>query len=186
MMRRAALLLVAVLLAAPLLTSTANAQTFENDDDYAALCIPLQLQPNNTPTAGGDPFTVSGTAATGGATIAIVMDGSTLLGTTTSDASNHFFSASVQIPAGTSAGSHSIQAVQLGDDTDPIVGCPSSIAAINVLGLTIEQAPAEEPLARTGSNSTMPLARLGFGLLVAGGLAMLVSRKHKAKVTAAA
>jgi len=65
------------------------------------------------------------------------------------------------------------------------------VANISVLGITIvptatPPAAGAEPLARTGSNSTMPLARFGFGLLAAGGAALLVSRRRRASVAAAA
>ena len=43
MMRRAVLLLAAMLVGAAITATTASAQTFNNDDDYAALCIPLTL-----------------------------------------------------------------------------------------------------------------------------------------------
>lgn len=181
MMRRAVLLLVATAATAILVAAPAGAQTFENDDDYAALCTPLVL--SSSSVTAGDSVTVSGTAATGGATIAIVLDNATVLGETTSDATNHFFSTSVTIPSDLAAGNHTLQAFQLGDSTDPIVGCPAQLASIEVLGLTI-QAPEEEALARTGSNSSLPLARVGFGLVAAGGLALVVSRRRKAAVAA--
>jgi hypothetical protein len=192
MMRRAVFLLAALLagavLAAPMASAQSEEPAFTNDDDYAALCIPLTL--SSSSLAPGDHVTVSGTAATGGASIAIVLNNETLLAAaagssnpTTSDASNHFFSSEVIIPADAPSGGNTIQAFQLGDNTDPIVGCPASVA-----GLTIVRPAAveDEPLARTGANSTMPLARLGFGLLAAGGLAMLVSRRHKSSVAARA
>jgi hypothetical protein len=182
MMRRAVFLLAALLVGSAIAATTASAQEssggFANDDDYAALCIPLVV--DNASPAAGDTVHVSGTAASGGATIAIVlMPAQTLLGTTTSDATNHFFATDVVIPDGT-VGSVQLQAFQLGDGTDPIVGCPSQVAGLEI----VAPPAAEEPLARTGSNSTLPLARLGFGLLAAGGLAMLVARRRKVAVTA--
>lgn len=189
MMRRAVLLLAALLLGATMVSSAASAQTVENDVGYRALCGPLTL--SSTTLKPGDSVTVSGTAATGGAIINIVLDNSTLLGTATSDLTSRFFSTSVTIPTkpAPSEGPHRIQAVQV---TDPDVGCPSQFANVNIVGLTIEldgptqatEPAAEEPLARTGSNSTLPLARLGFGLLAAGGLAMVVSRRRRASVSA--
>ncbi len=44
--------------------------------------------------------------------------------------------------------------------------------------------PEVTPLARTGSNSTMPLARLGIGLLAAGGLALLVAKRRRSAASA--
>ena len=188
MMRRAVFLLAAMLVGAAITATTASAQTFENDDDYAALCIPLTL--SSSTVKPGDTINVSGTAATGGADIAIVLDNSLVLATTTSNSTSHFFSTPVPIPNPLSAGDHTLQAFQLGDDTDPVVGCPDSIATIHVSGVGIPPVnpatPGAEPLARTGSNSTMPLARLGFGLLAAGGAALLVSRRRRATASAAA
>ncbi|MEY2451725.1 MAG: hypothetical protein QOD92_1299 [Acidimicrobiaceae bacterium] len=188
MMRRAVFLLAALLagavMAAPMASAQSEEPVFANDDDYAALCIPLTV--SNSSPAPGDHVTVSGTAATGGADIFIVLNGDTIVGTTTSDPTNHFFSADVVIPADAPSGGNTLQAFQAGDNTDPIVGCPAQVAALDIVRPAAAAAAEEEPLARTGANSTMPLARLGFGLLAAGGLAMLVSRRHKSNATARA
>ncbi|MEY2449271.1 MAG: hypothetical protein QOH79_2747 [Acidimicrobiaceae bacterium] len=181
MMRRAVLLLAALLAGAALVAPAASAQTSDpppDNDNYTAVCSALTL--SDTTPAPGDVVTVSGHAAAGNASIAIVLNGETLLGTTTSDASGNF-STTVTIPADAPEGGNTIQAFQLGDRTDPIVGCPAQVAALEIV-----RPAAAEPLARTGSNSTMPLARLGFGLLAAGGLAIVVSRRRKASVTATA
>jgi hypothetical protein len=104
-----------------------------------------------------------------------VLDGKGLLGTTNAAPFTHAFSTSVVLPNPLSAGPHTIQAVQGG----VVAGCADpQVATINVLALTI-QAPTQ-PLARTGSNSTLPLIRFGFGLLAAGGVALLVSRRRRA------
>ncbi len=175
-MRRAVLLLAAMFATLIVAALPASAQetssSTTNDDDYTALCTPLAVS-NPSPTAG-DTVTVSGTAATAGATIVIVLNDETVLGQTTSGG-DRTFSTQVKIPDD-AVGTASLQAFQLGDNTDPIVGCPSQVAGLEIL------APAAEPLARTGSNSTLPLTRLGFGLVAAGGLVMLVSRRRKAAV----
>ena len=187
-MRRAVLLLAALVVGGVMTAGAAGAQengdTFGNDDDYTALCIPLVL--SSTSVSPGDSITASGTAATGGAPIFIVLDNSVVLAQTTSDVNNHFFQASVTIPAGTSAGSHTIQAFQVGDDTDILVGCPASLATINVLGVTIvEQPPAVGPtLARTGADSTVPMTRIGVGLVAAGGLFVLAARRRRTALAA--
>jgi hypothetical protein len=183
-MKRAVFLLAALfagaVMAAPMASAQSDGPAFANDDDYAALCIPLTV--DNASPAPGDTVHVSGTAASGGATIWIVLNNETKLAELTSDPTNHFFSGDVVIPLDAPSGANTLQAFQIGDSTDPIVGCPAQVAALDI----VRPAVAAEPLARTGSSSTMPLVRLGFGLLVAGGMAMLVSRKHKSKVTATA
>jgi hypothetical protein len=174
MTRRAVFLLAVVCAGVIMAAGPANAQsdTFGNDDDYAALCIPLTVS-NPSPTAG-DTVTVSGTAATGGATILIVLNDSGIIGETTSDSVNRFFSVEVTIPDDV-VGPATLQAFQVGDNTDPIVGCPSEVAGLEILA----PPAAAEPLARTGANSTLPLTRVGFGLVAAGGLIVLVTRRRK-------
>ncbi len=160
----------------------ARAQTFENDDDYTALCVPLTV--DNASPAPGDTVNVSGTAATGGAEIVFFFNGvqtTTDPATVTSDPADHSFSAKVTIPADAPAGPGSIQAFQVGDNTDPFVGCPASVAGLEIVA---PPTTATEPLVRTGAGSTLPLTRLGFGLVAAGGLVLLVSRRRKAIVEA--
>jgi hypothetical protein len=182
MMRRAVFLLAAVCAAAVLAAPTAGAKTPPppDNDAYNATCSGLTV--SNTSPAPGEVVTVSGHAAGANATIAIVLNNSTLLGTTTSDANGNF-STSVQIPADAPAGGNTIQAFEVGDNTDPLTGCPAQVAALEI---TAGGGPvvSGEPQAVTGSNSTMPLVRLAFGLLAAGGLAMLVSRRRKATISA--
>jgi hypothetical protein len=173
MIRRATFFCGAVLAGLLILAGPAKAQTDSappSDDNYTALCSPLSV--SNANPAAGDTVTVSGTAATAGATIVIVLNNSDVLGNTTS-AADRTFSVPVTIPADAS-GAITLQAFQLGDNTDPVVGCPSQVADLSIL------APiAAEPLARTGTNSTLPLTRLGFGLVAAGGLVILVTRRRK-------
>jgi hypothetical protein len=178
MMRRAVLLLAALLVGAAFVAAPAGAQAGHGaDDNYAALCSPLTVTGTPSP---GTTVTVSGTAATAGASIAIVILPDTVVGTTTSGP-DRTFTKDVLIPANLdpSITTIQLQAFQIGDNTDPITGCPAQVAALDIVR------PAT-PLARTGSNSTLPLARLGFGLLAAGGVAMIVSRRRKASVATAA
>jgi LPXTG-motif cell wall-anchored protein len=121
---------------------------------------------------------VSGTAAIGGATVFIGLDDKVLLTTTTAAPFTHAFSTPVTIPAGTAPGSHTISAFQ-----DGAGACTDQVATVTVLAGAVTPT---EPLARTGSNSTMPLIRLGVGLLAAGGMAIFVSRRRKSSVTASA
>src|SRR5213076_1503598 len=111
-------------------TETDGSSSSANDDDYTALCSPLAVS-NSSPTAG-DTVTASGTAATAGATIVIVLNDTTVLGQTTS-AADRSFTIDVVIPADTPPGPVSIQAFQVGDNTDPVVGCPSQVAGLQIL-----------------------------------------------------
>jgi hypothetical protein len=166
MMRRAVLLLAALLAVAAIAATPASAQAGQGpDDDYTSGCSPLTL--SKTSVNPGETITVSGTAAIGGENVFIGLDDKVLLATTTAAPFTHAFSASVTIPAGTSAGNHTISAFQ-----DGAGACTNQVATLRVAGQAVTPT---EPLARTGSNSTMPLIRLGFGLLAAGGMAIFVS-----------
>jgi hypothetical protein len=178
MMRRAVLLLAALLALAAMAATPASAQSAPGrgaDDDYTSACSPLGL--SKTSVSPGETIVVSGTAANAGS-VSIVLDGTTLLGTTNAAAFTHAFSKSVTLPSPLSEGPHKIQAFQVGE----VAGCADpQVATISVLALTI----AAPPLARTGSpDSTMALVRFGIGLLAAGGMAILVSRRRRASATA--
>jgi hypothetical protein len=179
MMRRAVLLLAALFAVAAIAATPASAQAGQgSDDDYTSNCSPLTL--SKTSVNPGDTITVSGTAAVGGETVFIGLDDSTLLGSTSAAPFTHEFSVTVTIPAGTKAGNHTISAFQ-----DNAEGCDDQVSTVAVASTSVTP-PAGEPLARTGSNSTMPLVRLGFGLLAAGGMAIFVSRRRKTAATASA
>jgi len=178
MMRRAVLLLAALFALAALAATPASAQSAPGrgaDDDYTSACSPLGL--SKTSVNPGEAILVSGTAANAG-TVSLVLDGTTLLATTTAAPFTHAFSTSVTLPSPLSAGPHTIQAFQVGE----VAGCADpQVSTINVLALTI----AAPPLARTGApDSTMALVRFGVGLLAAGGMAILVSRRRRTAATA--
>ena len=78
--------------------------------DYAALCIPLTL--TSATVNAGDTITAAATATDGGATITVLLDGTTVLATTTSDPSSKFWTTPATIPAGTAPGNHTISARQ--------------------------------------------------------------------------
>src|SRR4051794_15350938 len=113
MMRRAVFLLAALLVGSAFAATTATAQSSsapQGDDDYTALCSPLTV--DNPSPQPGDTVTVGGTAATGGAQIAIVLLPDTLVpaaagssNPTTSDATTRAFSTQVVIPNDATPGS---------------------------------------------------------------------------------
>ena len=175
MMRRAVLLLAALLAVAAFAATPANAQS----DEYDALCSALAVNPPNP--AAGTNVTVSGTAASANADIAILLLGSPdqFLNSGKTGADRKF-AVDVKIPAG-ATGTIKLQAVQFGTHADD--GCSSQVASLDIAKPAVTP-PATEPLARTGTNSTMPLVRLGFGLLAAGGMAIFVSRRRKHSVRA--
>jgi hypothetical protein len=189
MMRRAVLLLAALLALAAVAATPASAQSSGPgqgaDDDYTSACSGLLL--SKTSVEPNEVITVSGTAAIGSEDVLIVLDDSTTLATTTAAPFTHAFSTTVTIPGTIARGvAHSIRAFQAGE-----AACSNQIASVNVLALTIQAPPQQppagaEPLARTGSNSTLPLIRFGFGLLAAGGMAIVVSRRRRASVSTSA
>jgi hypothetical protein len=174
--RRAVLLVAALLVAGTTMASAASAGVPPaGDDDYTTLCSKLTVEPA-APAPGTD-VTVSGDAASPNADIVFVLNGD-VIGNTTSGADRHF-SGTAHIPADATDGT--IQAVQVGDDTDPVVGCPAQVA-----GVTITRTVPVEPgaLPATGANSTLPLTRIGLGLVAAGGLLVLATQRRRSMLAA--
>ena len=113
MMRRAVLLLAALLAVAAVAATPASVQAGSGaDDDYTSGCSPLTL--SKTSVNPGETITVSGTAAIGRETVFIGLDDKTLLATTTAAPFTHAFSTPVTIPVGTAAGRHTISSFQDG------------------------------------------------------------------------
>src|SRR4051812_37553513 len=111
----------------------------------------------------GDTITVSGTGCPADTAVDFFFDGSPA-GSTTSDGSGAF-SGQVTVPSDASSGTHTIT-----------VQCGSVVMALEI---TVSPATAGPPVARTGSNSTIPLTQLGLALLAVGGLFVLLARRRR-------
>lgn len=179
--RRMVLLFAAALVGVALTSGAAAAQTQSSAPDPGDYSSCATFNVSNPTPAPGETVHVSGKTATANAHVVIVLtdqNGGHIAAETDSNSTSDF-GADVTIPT-TSQGTVKVQAFQTGDDTDPIVGCPSQVASLEIVAPT-----AGAALARTGSpNSTLPLARLGVGLLAAGGIALTVARRRRASVAA--
>jgi LPXTG-motif cell wall-anchored protein len=141
------------------------------DDTYApdAACA---LVSDSTP-APGETINVSGFIRQAGVLVNVVLfneDGDNVfLGQTLSDEVDGFFSIDVTIPEDWPEGPSFLRVItESGSDVD---------ACSAVLGLTITAGGGELP--ETGSNSTLPLTKLGVSLIAAGGVLVLATRKRR-------
>jgi LPXTG-motif cell wall-anchored protein len=153
---RKAFVVVAVLFGALMMTSTAGAQ-------YQPGQPGLVLTPSTT-TPGGS-VTALGFGCPPGSVVEISIDG-TVVGTTIAA---HDGKGSFQVPftAPTTPGQFTVTAT-----------CGVTIVSSI---LTVIAAPTTLPpvLPRTGSDSTLPLTRLGLVLVAGGGLLVLAVRKRR-------
>jgi hypothetical protein len=120
---------------------------------------------NPHPHAGGS-ITVSGTKCTPGATVTVKLDGSTTLGSGTTDSSGAY-SIPVTIPSSTSPGHHTIS----------VVG--GNCAGSGVLGIEVLAPSGSGNLAGTGV-AVVGIGAVGVVLLIGGGLMLLAGRRRAA------
>ena len=156
MIRRTFVLLGSAFLALLLFAPAASAQ-YPNDDSISV--------DNPNPNVG-DSIVVSGDCFPPGSlvTVTLTQGGNTVVvGQTTSDANGHY-SVTITIPAGFTAGPATLTA------------CGVSIV-INIGGTAVATLP------RTGSSSSLPMARIAVVLVAAGGLLVLSARKRAARVS---
>ncbi len=108
----------------------------------------------------------------------------TSLGSATADA-NGVATLTAAIPDGTEPGDHTITASGTSD-----AGPLSQTVTVDVSGncagevTTLTPAGASGPLPKTGSNSTMPLARAAALLMAVGGVLLLATRRRRAEARA--
>jgi LPXTG-motif cell wall-anchored protein len=153
MIRRTLVLFGAASVAVLLFATAASAQ-YPNDDTITV------DNPNPNP---GDSIVVSGDCFPPGSAVTVVLTqggNSVVVGQTVSDANGHY-SVTITIPAGFSAG-------------------PATVTACG-LSLTITIGGVAT-LPRTGTSSSLPMARIAVVLLAAGGFLVLTARKRAARV----
>ena len=169
MARRVLLTTLITGLALMLATPVVQAQTNSQSITYSGVCSIAVTPPN--PTAGTT-ATVSGTNFPSNQTFSITFDGTTGLGSATTNGAGSF-SKDVTIPADASAGPHTIS-----------VPCSTtnveSTTTVQVLaaGVTAPLSPA--PLARTGTD-VEPLVLIGLGAVAAGVAFILASRRRRSQ-----
>jgi hypothetical protein len=117
---------------------------------------------SDSTVSSGDTVTVSATGCTPGSTVTFSLDGSQI-GSGTTDANG---TASADVVITGSAGSHTITN-----------SCNDAVISITIEGATA----AAGALPRTGSDSSLPLAKIAIVLIVAGGLLVAVARDRSKK-----
>ena len=96
------------------------------------------------------------------------------LGTTTADA-NGVATLDVKIPLEAAPGSHRIEAVGVDRFGNALV-------LVFEIQLVPAQAPPAEPLPRTGSSSSVPMAQIAVATIVAGGFLLIMANRRRAAV----
>jgi LPXTG-motif cell wall-anchored protein len=124
---------------------------------------------DDSSTAPGQKVTLVAKTFAPGATVTFTLfSAPVVLGTATADASG-VATLVATIPAGAAVGTHTVEA-----SGNNAAGAPLVVS----LTLTVAAAAAA-PLPTTGSNSTLPLAQLGLGVLAVGGLLVLVAKRRR-------
>lgn len=130
---------------------------------------------SDTTVVPGEPITISAQVFQPGSTVTFVFESAPVtLGTATANA-NGVATLTVEIPSTATPGPHTITASGTGADGNPL-----SV----VINITVVGARAGAALPVTGSQGSVPLVRIGAGLLAAGGIAVLMARKRRARSTA--
>lgn len=160
---------VAALTAALLLTTigVAQAQTYPPGGNTVTA--------NDTTVAPGDPITLSAQIFQSGATVTFTMfSAPVVLGTATANSSG-VATLTTTIPAGTAAGTHTIEATGTGANGQPLT-----------VSMTITVAAAGTGIPVTGSSNTLPMTQIGLGVIVVGGLLVLAASKRRSSKADAA
>jgi len=159
-------ILVAVLFALMSLaaTSPAGAQTYPG-------CV---AELSDVTVAPGDSFTVTGINAQPGDEVTASIEGQRI-GSGTAD-SNGDFSFSANLPANLSRGTHSaeVSCGPLGADLT------STITAAGPSGAAPSGGSPAGALPRTGAGNPIGLTQIAIGLIAAGGLVALTSKRRRA------
>ncbi len=120
---------------------------------------------SDTTVAPGEEFTATVGVCEPGTEATFDIDG-TEAGAGTANAEGQ---ASATLTAPTAEGTHTVTGTCIGPDGETVV-----------LSSTLTVGAAGGPLPATGSDSSAPLARIGFAVLVVGGLLVLVANRRRA------
>src|SRR5262245_17845265 len=169
-------LIAAVALAVVAMAAPAGAQ------QYPPAVNSLTIS-DTTPTPGQTISIECRTFATGSTATVTLFSDPVVLGSAIADAAG-VFALQATIPADTPLGHHTITAEGTAPD-----GSPLSLS----VSLTVVPAQAgagagngNGNLPRTGSDSSIPLAKLGLGMLAIGGIATAIAAKRRKAAAAAA
>lgn len=121
----------------------------------------------------GQPATFQAECFLPGSTVTFTLDG-VVLGTAVAN-DDGVVTITATIPADTPLGPATVIATG--------TGCDGQVLSL-ALGITIAaaQAPPAEPLPRTGSSSSLPMAQIAVATIVAGGFLMIMANKRRAAV----
>jgi LPXTG-motif cell wall-anchored protein len=136
---------------------------------------------DTTPTPGQTISVEGRTFATGSTVTLTLFSDPVVLGSATADAAG-VIATQVTIPTNTPLGSHTLTAEGTAPDGSPL----SLSVSLTVVPAQAGGGTGGSDLPRTGSDSSIPLAKLGVGLAAIGGLiAALAAKRRKAALAAA-
>ena len=155
------LIALALVLAASVATGpVASAQV---SGEVATVTTPAQVQP-------GQQFRIFGSGCISG-TVDVTFNGRTFTGVPVDNQGNWF----LDVDAPGTPGTYTVQS-----------NCGGTVATTTVEVLSAAAGPGQAPTAlpRTGDSSTTPLARVGLGAVVAGGILLAVARRRRVPTAA--
>ena len=159
-MMKKVLIALALVLAASVATGpVASAQVISGE--AADITTPARVSP-------GENFRIFGSGCISG-TVDVTFNGRTFTGVPVDSQGNWF----LDVDAPGAPGTYTVES-----------NCGGTVATTTVEVLTATAGQAPTALPRTGDSSTTPLARIGLGAVVAGGLLLAVARRRRVPVAA--
>jgi len=139
---------------------------------------------DTTPTPGQTISIEGRTFATGSTATVTLFSDPVVLGSAIADAAG-VFALQATIPADTPLGAHTITAQGTAPDGSPL-SLSVSLTVVPAQGAGAGAGNGSGNLPRTGSDSSIPLAKLGLGMLAIGGIATAIAAKRRKAAAAAA
>ncbi|HKE76164.1 MAG TPA: LPXTG cell wall anchor domain-containing protein [Acidimicrobiales bacterium] len=139
---------------------------------------------DTTPTPGQTISIEGRTFATGSTATVTLFSDPVVLGSAIADAAG-VFALQATIPADTPLGHHTITAEGTAPDGSPL-SLSVSLTVVPAQGAGAGAGNGSGNLPRTGSDSSIPLAKLGLGMLAIGGIATAIAAKRRKAAAAAA
>jgi LPXTG-motif cell wall-anchored protein len=123
----------------------------------------------------GDQVTVTGDGCDAGVDVTITLGDDEVATATTAD--DGTFSATFEVPASTTPGTYSVNAI---DCTAEVLSTTLTVRAAGTTPTPTPTASGGSTLPRTGSDTTESIVRVGVILLACGGLMVLFARRRAA------
>lgn len=120
---------------------------------------------------GGEAVFDARTFMAGSAVTWTLFSAPVVLGTVDADAQG-VSTITTNIPLDTTVGAHRVEATGVDPDGDPLT------LVLNISVVAPGQAPAD-PLPRTGSSSTLPMAQIAVAAIVAGGFLVILTNRRR-------